>query len=208
MELVLKIRLFVAILLYGFCNVQVTRSEVIDYPYIYKSSSWNCVIYKLERTLELTIVYCYYRTPYNGGWMNISQSTYLIDANNGHKYKILYADGIPLFPEQYKFEVYGQGVTFKLVFPVLSTNTHQFNLIEEVTNGLKFWGIELREDPNGYLERCERMKSRLFPVRDSNKPVIGHKNEVEHQMVYPARRKVLPENKRKQLKKDPNFKIE
>ena len=108
---------------------------------------------------------------------------------NGEKYKILYSNGIPLSPEHYNFEYLGEGVSFCLVFPKLSSEINCFTLYEPVNDGFNFYDVKLHSDYERYLATMNNMDN--FFKRKKQATTSKKQHTVK-----------------KRLKKDPNFKID
>ena len=81
-----------------------------------------------------TIINCRYISKHeygDGGWVSISENTYLVNAETGECLQLLQAIGIPLSPKCFYFNQPGQEINFTLLFPKLPPSWHQFHLIEE-----------------------------------------------------------------------------
>lgn len=165
------------------------KEETIEYPYVGRQSHPYIVIKKIDRLFNCTKIYLYYRTPYETlSWITFSKDTYL-QTLNGEKYKILYSNGIPLSPEHYNFEYLGEGVSFCLVFPKLSSEINCFTLYEPVNDGFNFYDVKLHSDYERYLATMNNMDN--FFKRKKQATTSKKQHTVK-----------------KRLKKDPNFKID
>jgi hypothetical protein len=75
----------------------------------------------------------YFATDYfdKGGWIRISNSTFLRDTATKNIYKLINAENIPIAPQVHNFNSTNEWKYFSLVFEPLPNNTKQFDLIEE-----------------------------------------------------------------------------
>lgn len=80
------------------------------------------------------------------GWINIDPNTYI--NNEGHKHKLINAEGIALSPNYTNFEYPNQTISFNLIFPRLNIKKQSFDLIENDYSDWKFLGIQLHRPFN------------------------------------------------------------
>ncbi|MEY2828230.1 MAG: hypothetical protein RIQ33_88 [Bacteroidota bacterium] len=75
----------------------------------------------------------YFATDYfdKGGWIRISNNTFLRDTSTKNIYKLINAENIPIAPQVHNFNSTNEWKYFSLVFEPLPTTTNQFDLIEE-----------------------------------------------------------------------------
>jgi hypothetical protein len=88
---------------------------------------------KIDTLEGATIIHCHYTAPkkyINGGWINISPSTYLIDKSSSNMLKMTQVEGIPLSPSQHHFSRVYEKKTFTLFFPALPKSWEMFTLME------------------------------------------------------------------------------
>lgn len=165
------------------------REETIEYPYVEKQSHPYLIIMKIDKFIDGTIIYFTYKKPYDGnGLINLSNDIYL-RASDGKKYDMLKIVGVP-FTDEYTKR--GTPLSFSMIFPRLPNNIDCFSLYQPSlfydAKGLVFHNIKLRSDYDGYLRKWNDLE---FYFRNTSQKKIQYQNR-----------------SRKQLMKDPNFKID
>ena len=168
------------------------KEVTIENPYVESQSSAYIILMKIEKLIDCTKIYFYYKTP-RMGWINFSKNTY-IQTLDGKKYKVLKSEGIPLSPDVYNFNKKGETVTFCLTFPKLPDYINSFSLYEPIADGFSFNNVELRTDYINYRTKWDNMENYF----NGNNQKHKQENAV----------KKSNNTVKKKLKKDPNFKIE
>ena len=101
----------------------------------------NLVIKRVQVASNRTIVDLEYTNlEYSRGWISINHDTY-ITSDSGDKQRLMMTVGIPFSPQK-RYLSFREKVTFRLIFPAISSNTSDFDLIEE-NSPWKFYGIRL-----------------------------------------------------------------
>lgn len=121
-----------------------SSSRRINSPY-YTTTNGNtsCKIISVDVSGSETKVNFEYTNRYtSGGWCSIDKNTYIL-CDNGQRYALVKAEGIPISPKIHSFAYEGQKITFTLVFSGLPSNTKQFDLIESDSSEWKFYNIRL-----------------------------------------------------------------
>ena len=119
------------------------RTTGIQYQTI--SDNENCRITKVSATKKYTTIEFDYTNYYDeGGWCNISPTTYIVDKTTGKRLKLLWAEGIPKSPKKHTFHNKFDTLHFKLVFPAVSAKTTIIDMIESNDSSWKFYNIKLR----------------------------------------------------------------
>ena len=168
------------------------KGVTIENPYVESQSSTYIILMKIEKLIDCTKIYFYYRTP-RMGWMNFSKNTY-IQTLDGKKYKVLKSEGIPLAPDVYNFNKKGESMTFCLTFPKLPDYINSFSLYEPTADGFSFNNIELRPDYINFRSKWDNMEN--YFKGNIQKPKKENTIKKPNNAV------------KKKLTKDPNFKIE
>lgn len=108
-------------------------------------SSKGIIIKRVQIRNNQTIIDIEYDNAIVGAeWLNIDSNTYIrtLDANgNTITLSMIKAEGIPVAPQKHYFDTFDEKVQFKLIFPALPSGTLMFNLIENVVDGFKCYGI-------------------------------------------------------------------
>jgi hypothetical protein len=89
-----------------------------------------------EQNERATTIHCHYISPNkytNGGWINIAETTFLMNKEDHSMLPLIQVNHIPISPEKHYFKKANQKFGFTLFFPSLPDNWKSFSLIE-VTN--------------------------------------------------------------------------
>lgn len=84
-----------------------------------------------------TIIHCYYESPekyINGGWINISPTTYLLNKDTNSMLPMIQVQDIPLSPQKHYFSKVKEKKTFTLFFPLLPKSWQTFSMIELINS--------------------------------------------------------------------------
>ena len=97
---------------------------------------------KVEITKDTTYIYCFYKAE-AGSWARISKDMYLEDVNDGTKFPLLRASGLPYAPMRRDF-ANDETIQVILYFPHINTN--KFNIIEDGSESVfNVYGVNLSE---------------------------------------------------------------
>lgn len=106
--------------------------KVPNSRYFYRTNSRETVqIDKIVNSGDFTVIYLTgvpIKGAINGSWINFSSTAYI--EQNGKKYYLKKAEGIPLSPNKYHFTSGDQSLTFKLYFDKSINLDLTFDLIE------------------------------------------------------------------------------
>lgn len=97
--------------------------------------------YKAQEVEGQTLIHCTYvaKEKYvNGGWVNIYDSTYLVNPDTKDTLRLVQAYNVPLSPEKYYFKKPRQTKQFTLVFPRIPKHWNCFNFFEVAGKTLGF----------------------------------------------------------------------
>ena len=193
------IKLFTFIFITGFsCCLLMANPITIEYPIVVEKSIEYCVVNKIHIDDNHTEIFFYYRNPHLiGGWVNFSRSATLEILRDGKSYKLQYAKGIPLSPYKRNLK-YGEGIYFSLVFQSILKEIKRgdFIRIKENIQGGFLFSFRLYTDSKEYSRQYRLMNDFI----DKQKATINNNKEKAIQNKK--------QRKRKELKKDPDFKIE
>lgn len=84
-----------------------------------------------------TIIHCYYESPekyINGGWINISPTTYLLNKVTNTMLPMIQVQDIPVSPQKHYFSKVKEKKTFTLFFPLLPKSWQTFSMIELINS--------------------------------------------------------------------------
>ena len=117
-------------------------------PKIDSRDGFSLIIEEVELTEDFTIVYCKHVASLiydRGGWVTISPDTYLMDRTSNEKYSLITARGIPISPSKHYYNAKGETLSFRLVFPRISSNCTLVDLVEcpNSKDCFNFYGIHL-----------------------------------------------------------------
>jgi hypothetical protein len=90
---------------------------------------------QMNVTEGATVIHCYYESPekyINGGWINISPTTYLMNTLTNTMLPLIQAHNIPISPQRHYFKKVKEKKTFTLFFPLLPQNWKSFSMVELV----------------------------------------------------------------------------
>ena len=119
-------------------------------PKIDSRDGFSLIIEEVELTEDFTIVYCKHVASLvydRGGWVTISPDTYLMDRTSNEKYSLITARGIPISPSKHYYNAKGETLSFRLVFPRISSNCTLIDLVEcpNSKDCFNFYGIHLNK---------------------------------------------------------------
>ena len=92
----------------------------------------DCLLECIEES-RVTIVHCLYKAKFsylNAGWVNIWNSTFLINDKSNEEIQLMHTINIPVAPAKYYFSKGEAYLKFTLIFPVLPLGWDNFDLIE------------------------------------------------------------------------------
>lgn len=209
MNKILKIGLILLLICYSIYSY---ADKYINYPRVTYRSHNHCVIHKIHIEDDYTEIFFYYRTPYSSNsWVNFSLSTTLKDLSNGKRYSLIGAKGIPLYPQRHRFSTLGQGVSFSLIFPKIPEDTEYIEINENIKDGFRFI-ILLKSDRTSYSIQYNEMNEFIKNIENTHKEKqFINNNENNNYNQYHINSKTTTQKqtrKKKELKKNPNFKID
>lgn len=109
--------------------------------------------YKTSLGIESqTIIHCKIKACemlQQGGWANISPSTYLINHQSNERLKLIYSENIPQAPHRHFFRHSNDCLYFTLVFQKLPETWTTFCLYEETELGDGFFIGEVPKNKSG-----------------------------------------------------------
>lgn len=114
---------------------------------------------------KATILSCTYVAPnkyINGGWINIYQTTNLINPTTNIKLPLLHAINIPIAPDKYYFSKKGDVKRFLLYFPALPKYWKFFHLIEKVNDCIGFSAYNIERNETGLYDVFIKPISSVF----------------------------------------------
>jgi hypothetical protein len=115
---------------------------------------WTSLACKAQEVDGQTFLHCRYvsKPKYlNGGWINIYESTYLVNADTRDMLPMVQAYNVPIGPAKHHFKEPGQLKQFTLLFPKVPKHWKRFHLLEMVkgADGFKVMDI-VRNDTGVY----------------------------------------------------------
>jgi hypothetical protein len=153
-----KASIFLAVVF--FINASVLGQTVYN-PSFLSTDEASLTIDKIELGSYNTIIYCTHKSPdyYNkGGWVRIQPEIILKDSYGNRRYKLLKAEGIPLYPDKFNYSYSGQTLSFRLIFPKLASDIKRIDMIECVNdkNCFNVYGLKIRDNSPSYTDPAER----------------------------------------------------
>ena len=115
----------------------------------------NDILKSFSEALEFesqTIIHCKIKACeilQQGGWANISPSTYLISRQSDERLKLIYTENIPQAPHRHFFRHSNDCLYFTLVFQKLPETWTTFCLYEETALGDGFFVGEVPKNKSG-----------------------------------------------------------
>jgi hypothetical protein len=111
---------------------------------------WTDLALKAQEPEGQTLVNCKYvsKDKYaNGGWVNIYDTTFLVNPDTHDMLRLVQAYNVPISPEKHYFKVARQIKSFTLVFPRVPKYWRIFNLLEVAgkTDGFHVTNISRNE---------------------------------------------------------------
>ncbi len=135
-------------------------SQILNKPNYALKSHETLEIQKFEISETRTVVYLTLENRIANGSFCADRNIYLIEPD-GHKIKIIKAEGIPVCPDTYKFKVAGEKLQFTLVFPALKAGTKWVDIVEDCSeNCFSFYGVTLDNDLNRKLDEAFALASK------------------------------------------------
>lgn len=102
-----------------------------------------------------TIIHCHYTSSekyINGGWINISPTTYLLNKTDNSLLRMIQVYNIPVSPERHFFTKVRQKKTFTLFFPKLPENWDCFSIIEVTSEPSPFTKHDIKRNESGIYQ--------------------------------------------------------
>jgi len=131
-----------------FLRIETVYCQVFETPYYKSSDDPTTVISKIEQTPKYTLV-TFEHTQRGEGWISLSKSIYLQNADGDQMYKFIKADGIPLSPEKKTLKGDEGKFTFKVYFEKVPSSVKTINIIEraiprnEPGNYFNYFGVSM-----------------------------------------------------------------
>jgi hypothetical protein len=113
---------------------------------------WTDLAYKAQEVEGQTLVHCKYvsKDKYaNGGWVNIYDTTFLVNPDTHDMLRLVQAYNVPISPEKHYFKQARQLKTFTLVFPRVPKHWKSFNLLEVAGKGGGFHVTNIVRNDSG-----------------------------------------------------------
>jgi len=112
---------------------------------------------KEEENEGATMIHCHYVSSEkykNGGWINISETTFIMNQEDHSMLPLIQANNIPISPDKHYFKRANEKFVFTLFFPILPDSWKIFSLFE-VT----------KEPSPVIIHEIERNKTGIYNVR-------------------------------------------
>ena len=113
---------------------------------------WTALALQAQETEGQTLVHCKYVSQdkyQNGGWVNIYQSTYLVNSDTNDMLVMAQAYNVPISPAKHYFKQAGQLKQFTLVFPRVPKHWKRFHLLEVADSGGGFRVSDITRNESG-----------------------------------------------------------
>ncbi len=123
-------------------NSYQTNYRVPNSSFVYQKNHESIQIDKIWKSEEYTVINLttFPSKQYSSGWwVSYSPNAYILQ--NGKKYYLKKAVGIPLLPNKHYFNNINESLSFKLYFDKNLNLEIKFDLIEGVENGFDFYNI-------------------------------------------------------------------
>jgi hypothetical protein len=124
-----------------------------NHPPLENEMLWTNLAYKAQDEVEgQTVIHCKYvsKEKYaNGGWVNIYDTTFLVNPDTRDMLRLVQAYNVPISPEKYYFKQVRQLKKFTLVFPNVHKHWKHFNLLEITGKGGGFHVTDIVRNESG-----------------------------------------------------------
>jgi len=142
-----------AIILFFVLNSSVIAQAIFEPHYALKSPETINLV-SLEAGSTFTILNLSVENLVSGGYFCADPETYLVD-NNGKRYRMQKASGIPLCPDVHRFTRIGEMIYFTLTFPAIDAGLTWLDLVEECSD-MCFSVLGITTDPglNNEMNKC------------------------------------------------------
>jgi hypothetical protein len=116
------------------------------------------IIVDIEKELAdegATIIHCQYTSSdkyINGGWVNISPTTYLLNKKDNSLLRMTQVNNIAVSPDRHFFTKARQKKTFTLFFPKLPENWDSFSILEVTTEPSPFVKHDIKRNSSGIYQ--------------------------------------------------------
>lgn len=141
------------------------KSKEIVQPYVRQISNSHCTLDKVVKGLVATVVYITFNGTAN---LFCSSDYYIKDCKTGKTYPFVSANGIAMDPKR-TWVGNGETLSYSLVFKPIPEDTELINIIEPVSGGFNFLGVNLKDDvPNMNLaaaKTCQPIKKLYYSDR-------------------------------------------
>ncbi|WP_207535499.1 hypothetical protein [Desertivirga arenae] len=138
---------FIAIFIV-FLSVGSSYSQVFENPYYKTSDDQTTTITRIEQTPKSTII-TFEHMQTAEGWIALSKSIYLQNAEGDQMYKFIKAEGIPLSPQKKSLKGDEGKFIFKVHFERVPSTIKTINIIEraiprdEAGSYFNFFGVSM-----------------------------------------------------------------
>jgi tetratricopeptide (TPR) repeat protein len=134
-------------------------SQTVILPVVNMKSHKTLIIEKIEFSEKQSVIYLSIENQKTEGeaWFCADKNIYIKNSQGTEMFYMTKSEGIPTCPDQYKFKKPGEILEFKLIFPPISSNIKEINIVENCTdNCFYFKGVILDADQNEDIKLFEK----------------------------------------------------
>ncbi len=159
----------ILIIILNIIIIQNSISQIIEKPNFAERTHPTLVIDKIEITDKQTIVYLTVTNEIANGWFCADKNISIKNSFGSETYKIIKSENIPVCPNQHKFNLIGETLSFKLYFSTLSKSIKYIDITENCNDAcFHFNGVVLDATLNSEIdlgyERFAKGKSDLAAI--------------------------------------------
>lgn len=141
------------------------KSKEIAQPYVRQISNSHCTLDKVVKGPVATVVYITFNGTAN---LFCSSDYYIKDCKTGKTYPFVSANGIAMDPKR-TWVGNGEALSYSLVFKPIPEDAELINIIEPVSGGFNFFGVNLKDNvPSMNLaaaKTCQPIKKLYYSDR-------------------------------------------
>jgi len=170
------------LILFTIIIAQNLFSQTIEKPNFAERTHPTLVIDKIEMTDKQTVVYLTVTNEIANGWFCADKNISLKNSLGSETYKIIKSENIPICPNQHKFNIIGETLSFRLYFPTISKSIKYLDITENCNDAcFHFNGVVLDPTLNSEIE----LGYERFAKGKSDLAAICFKNVIEKYTDYP-----------------------
>lgn len=113
----------------GFLSVKSAYGQVFENPYYKSSDDPTTTITRIEQVPKFTII-TFEHVQTAEGWISLSKSIYLQNAEGDQIYRFIRAEGIPLSPQKKTLKAGEPKFSFKVYFQRVPSSVKTINVVE------------------------------------------------------------------------------